>query len=277
MASSAQSSPRSNYVNYQPFRNVPGLFKAIRKREGIQEPVVLKVISNTCDTNERKLLEDAKHPNIISAVETWSTPSCDIVAMPELVGGDVCDWIMQGKVFSWRHVVGFTQQMASALCYLHTELGFVHADVSLENILLIEEEEGRIRFILTDFGLSYPKSARFVCGKEFYAAPEVHDTVRWLGGEYVDVTKIDVFALGICLFTIVFNNYPFLTTSAGKCKGFLFFGQHGLESFLRHCRFPSSSTNRQCISALIEGMLCPSPGARFSMPRVISESNKFVR
>jgi len=116
-------------------------------------------------------------------------------------------------------------QIGSALTCLHS-LGFAHRDVSLENILEMEDRTLR----LIDFGLCKQLSLLnrddglwgriglevqgdqgFLVGKTRYCAPELfiappgvkHTELRY------DAQKADVFGLGICLYVLVYNAFPY--------------------------------------------------------------------
>ncbi|XP_074869956.1 ribosomal protein S6 kinase-related protein isoform X2 [Carettochelys insculpta] len=88
----------------------------------------------------------------------------------------------------------FAAELALALGYLH-DLGIVHRDVKMENILL--DERGHLK--LTDFGLSRQlgrgQRARTICGTLQYMAPEVLS-----GGPYSHAA--DWWSLGVLLFTL---------------------------------------------------------------------------
>ncbi|XP_031324246.1 ribosomal protein S6 kinase-related protein isoform X5 [Camelus dromedarius] len=86
------------------------------------------------------------------------------------------------------------------ISYLH-DLGIIHRDVKMENILL--DERGHLK--LTDFGLSrhLPQGARAytICGTLQYMAPEVLS-----GGPYNHAA--DWWSLGILLFSLATGKFP---------------------------------------------------------------------
>ncbi|XP_074869955.1 ribosomal protein S6 kinase-related protein isoform X1 [Carettochelys insculpta] len=94
----------------------------------------------------------------------------------------------------------FAAELALALGYLH-DLGIVHRDVKMENILL--DERGHLK--LTDFGLSRQlgrgQRARTICGTLQYMAPEVLS-----GGPYSHAA--DWWSLGVLLFTLAAGQFP---------------------------------------------------------------------
>ncbi|XP_064351953.1 ribosomal protein S6 kinase-related protein isoform X3 [Camelus dromedarius] len=94
----------------------------------------------------------------------------------------------------------FAAELVLVLCYLH-DLGIIHRDVKMENILL--DERGHLK--LTDFGLSrhLPQGARAytICGTLQYMAPEVLS-----GGPYNHAA--DWWSLGILLFSLATGKFP---------------------------------------------------------------------
>ncbi|XP_062967611.1 ribosomal protein S6 kinase-related protein [Cynocephalus volans] len=94
----------------------------------------------------------------------------------------------------------FAAELVLVLCYLH-DLGIIHRDVKMENILL--DERGHLK--LTDFGLSrhLPQGARAytICGTLQYMAPEVLS-----GGPYNHAA--DWWSLGVLLFSLATGKFP---------------------------------------------------------------------
>ncbi|XP_029785243.1 ribosomal protein S6 kinase-related protein isoform X3 [Suricata suricatta] len=94
----------------------------------------------------------------------------------------------------------FAAELVLVLCYLH-DLGIIHRDVKMENILL--DERGHLK--LTDFGLSRHLSqgarAYTICGTLQYMAPEVLS-----GGPYNHAA--DWWSLGVLLFCLATGKFP---------------------------------------------------------------------
>jgi len=91
-------------------------------------------------------------------------------------------------------------------CHFH---GFVHRDIKLENILI--DKEFKIR--LVDFGFAGPVKGRedsgllkTKLGTHGHRAPEMYSRKSYEG------KGIDIFALGVSLFMMVYRSYPFINT-----------------------------------------------------------------
>jgi len=86
--------------------------------------------------------------------------------------------------------------------------GYVHRDIKLENICCMESQDGEItRATLIDWEWTTESTQVWtqVLATESYAAPELFKAPN----EYMDLTPADMFAFGVCLYTLLHLNYPF--------------------------------------------------------------------
>jgi len=127
----------------------------------------------------------------------------------ELIGGgELFDFVALGGRLSEPHGRYYFQQLIDGLSYVH-ERGFAHRDLKPENLLL----DTNYVLKITDFGFSAPLAGRNNSGHMntrlgtlAYMAPEIH-----LGHVYKGV-KVDLFAAGIVLFTLLCQRPPFRST-----------------------------------------------------------------
>ena len=179
----------------------------IRFEKHNQRSVAVKTLPNNVNTQlELEILRAAQgHPNIINLVHTEETPDNIILTM-EAYPRTLLDVITDHpEGLPLPRVVRIFRQILDALRHLH-QLGYVHGDVKLENVLIDEADDDHIYLI--DFGMSssyIPGSALFCTnrGSRHYAAPEV-----WLG-QSCEGPEVDVWALGVCLFLMVTSYFPF--------------------------------------------------------------------
>ena len=117
--------------------------------------------------------------------------------------GDIIKNLLEKGTFDESFSCKIFQQIISSLEYLHKN-NICHRDIKPENILLTEKLDAK----LTDFGLSrhFKKNELLnsSCGSPIYAAPEM------LEGKSYDGTKIDIWSLGISLYTMVCGELPFV-------------------------------------------------------------------
>jgi serine/threonine protein kinase len=157
-------------------------------------------------------------------------------------------------------------QMLTAVRQLHN-LGIVHRDLSMENILLTKESDGVLRVKLVDFGMSSIRRvhcSKYI-GKQYCRAPE-----QYTGGSY-DAVLVDDFTMGVLLFILASQEYLWLSTQPGKCTRFEYARQHGLREFLR-LRKPRKVEGETMLEAfspdfidLVEGLVMLRPESRLCL------------
>ncbi|GFH28104.1 protein kinase domain-containing protein [Haematococcus lacustris] len=124
----------------------------------------------------------------------------------------------------------FFQQLVLTLDYCHAK-EVVHRDIKLENVLLDLVPGAPLPLVrLADFGLSRRHNAATPCetyvGTPAYLAPELlqlwmeHGSLALAeqGAVHYDGTKVDVWALGVLLYTLLFKGYPFGCLSSGDLE-----------------------------------------------------------
>eukprot|EP00446_Apocalathium_sp_SHHI-4_P036408 CAMPEP_0177309120 /NCGR_PEP_ID=MMETSP0368-20130122/9120_1 /TAXON_ID=447022 ORGANISM="Scrippsiella hangoei-like, Strain SHHI-4" /NCGR_SAMPLE_ID=MMETSP0368 /ASSEMBLY_ACC=CAM_ASM_000363 /LENGTH=374 /DNA_ID=CAMNT_0018767959 /DNA_START=76 /DNA_END=1201 /DNA_ORIENTATION=+ len=179
----------------------------------------------------------------------------------------------EGDLFSWCHsphvsvpgperetlVRPLARQIIQSLQQLH-DLSIVHGDVSLENILL----SGPLQIQLIDFGKS--STSRFrsgISGKPSYEAPELHT------GQGFDGFLSDAFAVGVTLYALFCNDYPWLSTQPGGSKSFDYFCQNGFRAFIKKRRLWTGIHVEKLLSEpvveLLSGLLNPDPALRLTL------------
>ncbi|XP_042342447.1 ribosomal protein S6 kinase-related protein [Plectropomus leopardus] len=141
-----------------------------------------------------------KHPFIHNLQDCWQTQRHLFIMCDYCSTGDLYTyWLLKGR-FGEDEVRLFAAELGSALGFLH-DLGIMHRDVKMENILL--SDQGHLR--LSDFGLSRRLKrggrAFTICGTILYMAPEVLS-----GGPYNHAA--DWWSLGIMLFSLVTGEFP---------------------------------------------------------------------
>ncbi|XP_029302371.1 ribosomal protein S6 kinase-related protein [Cottoperca gobio] len=141
-----------------------------------------------------------KHPFIHNLQDCWQTQRHLFIMCDYCTTGDLYTyWLLKGQ-FGEDEVCLFAAELGSALGFLH-DLGIIHRDVKMENILL--SDQGHLR--LSDFGLSRRLKrggkAFTICGTIQYMAPEVLS-----GGPYNHAA--DWWSFGIMLFSLVTGEFP---------------------------------------------------------------------
>ncbi|KAK2847455.1 hypothetical protein Q5P01_010454 [Channa striata] len=141
-----------------------------------------------------------KHPFIHNLQDCWQTQRHLFIMCDYCSTGDLHTyWLLKGQ-FREDEVRVLAAELGCALGFLH-DVGIIHRDVKMENILL--SDRGHLR--LSDFGLSHRLNrggrAFTICGTIQYMAPEVLS-----GGPYTQAA--DWWSLGIMLFSLVTGEFP---------------------------------------------------------------------
>ena len=156
-----------------------------------------------------------KHPNIVAFYGAEATPgNTHLALLTEAVlgPGDVpwclstCLSAQQGGIMPEALARQTFVQLAAGLSYAHN-LGVVHRDLTLDNVMVAQAADGRFIVKLVDFGSSknvfssLPSSGRRTDAA--FAAPEVliseHNASRGLPFERVNPLPADCWALGVLL------------------------------------------------------------------------------
>jgi len=174
--------------------------------------------------------------------------------------GDIIKNLLEKGTFDESFSCKIFQQIISSLEYLHKN-NICHRDIKPENILLTEKLDAK----LTDFGLSrYFKKNELLnssCGSPIYAAPEM------LEGKPYDGTKIDIWSLGISLYTMVCGELPFVVEDENDIyilMDKIIKGNYNIPEFL----------SNEC-KDLIKNMLVTDPDKRITLEQI--KNHKWVK
>ena len=107
-------------------------------------------------------------------------------------------------------------QIFEAVEYLHSYKNIIHRDLKAENFVLIIDENNNIEVKIIDFGLAIEKpkndiKLNEIIGTRKYQAPEMI-----MGYEYTE--KVDEWALGVVMFSILTGYEPFRRTGEYKLE-----------------------------------------------------------
>ncbi|XP_067671889.1 testis-specific serine/threonine-protein kinase 2-like [Haliotis asinina] len=166
--------------------------------------VAIKVTDKVrnCVCNETFALKTVKHPNIVDVYAVFETDKYTLTVMELVEGGSLLDLLAQESNLSEQRVKLIFSQLVEAVNACH-QVGIAHRDLKLENVLL--DLDGNIK--LSDFGLCICQDQRVsnnvFCGTVAYSSPEV------LTGRGYDAFKLDIWSLGVILYSLVCGSFPF--------------------------------------------------------------------
>jgi len=156
------------------------------------------------EINIMQQLTKLNNPYIIKLLGFEETSTHFNLLVEYLSGGELVSLILETKGLSEPHAQKLFNQLVSAINTCHQN-SVVHRDIKLQNIML--DEQGNVRLI--DFGLSnFVEVGRYrntFCGTPAYAPPEI------LLGTLYKGPEVDVWSLGVVLYSMLTSEFPFTT------------------------------------------------------------------
>ncbi|XP_055370489.1 MAP/microtubule affinity-regulating kinase 4 isoform X6 [Betta splendens] len=151
---------------------------------------------------EVRIMKTLNHPNIVQLFEVIETDKTLYLIMEYASGGEVFDYLVSHGRMKEVEARAKFRQIVSAVHYCHTK-NIVHRDLKAENLLL--DADANIK--IADFGFSNEftlgNKLDTFCGSPPYAAPELFQ------GKKYDGPEVDVWSLGVILYTLVSGSLPF--------------------------------------------------------------------
>ena len=170
-------------------------------------------------TQEAKAAIRLRHPNIVQIFDFAMNRDGQGMIVMELIRGIDLQRIIQRRPLpEVPLVLEIARQSLRALGYLHQH-GFIHRDVSPDNVMLSEDHEGRPLVKLIDLGIAknldsaddLTTSGTFL-GKFRYASPE-HFGPR--GFDTID-PRSDLYSFGLVLYELLTGTYPLDSDSTSQ-------------------------------------------------------------
>ncbi|KAH8249708.1 hypothetical protein KR032_011643 [Drosophila birchii] len=157
--------------------------------------------------NEAKIMKNLTHPCVVRMHDIVDKPDAVYMVLEFMRGGDLLNRIISKKLLNEETSKLYFYQMCHAVKYLH-DRGITHRDLKPDNVLLETNDEDTLLKV-SDFGLSKfvqkDSVMRTLCGTPLYVAPEVLIT----GGREAYTKKVDIWSLGVVLFTCLSGTLPF--------------------------------------------------------------------
>eukprot|EP01135_Chromosphaera_perkinsii_P001000 Nk52_evm14s156 gene=Nk52_evmTU14s156 len=164
------------------------------------------------------------HPNIAGLIDMFTDSDGVIYLILDLCDGDLLQLVLEKGGIPEAEAKEYFARIVHALHICHTH-NIVHRDVKLENILIANGQSDSSpnsmdgmssgkRLLISDFGLStFYKNAYITkrCGSPLYMAPEMF-------GERGYDFKVDIWSLGVILYSMLSCQTPFKSSKADQYK-----------------------------------------------------------
>ncbi|KAM9842601.1 MAP/microtubule affinity-regulating kinase 3a isoform 12-T12 [Aulostomus maculatus] len=214
MRSRSSEEPQQPHVgNYRLLKTIgKGNFAKVKLARHILtgREVAIKIIDKTqLNPNslqklfrEVRIMKILNHPNIVKLFEVIETERTLYLVMEYASGGEVFDYLVAHGRMKEKEARAKFRQIVSAVQYCHQK-HIVHRDLKAENLLL----DADMNIKIADFGFSNEftlgNKLDTFCGSPPYAAPELFQ------GKKYDGPEVDVWSLGVILYTLVSGSLPF--------------------------------------------------------------------
>ncbi|XBW34726.1 hypothetical protein QEN19_000293 [Hanseniaspora menglaensis] len=178
--------------------------KTVAKASIAQEKTRKKLLS------EIQIHRGVSHNNIVQFVECFEDNTNVYMILEMCSRGSLMDLMKTKKIILEQDAKNMTVQICAGIKYLHQE-GIIHRDLKLGNVFFNEDYVLKIG----DFGLAalVGRNKKYtVCGTPNYIAPEVLTGSKTTGHSF----EVDVWAIGIMMYAMVFGKPPFQCKEVNK-------------------------------------------------------------
>ena len=147
-------------------------------------------------------------PHIVDVEQMTQTEDRHLILVMEYISGGDLSKLMESRELTVEEVIEYGRQIAVGLQAAH-QAGLVHRDIKPQNVLIGEDEAGRVRLKLIDFGiaadqLSRQQTSTMLSGSVGYAAPE-----QWLKAGKDLTGRTDLYALGATMYRMLTGQMPY--------------------------------------------------------------------
>uniref|UniRef100_A0A6Q2YKU4 MAP/microtubule affinity-regulating kinase 3 n=1 Tax=Esox lucius TaxID=8010 RepID=A0A6Q2YKU4_ESOLU len=223
--------------------------------------VAVKIIDKTQlnPTSLQKLFREVRimkilnHPNIVKLFEVIETEKTLYLIMEYASGGEVFDYLVAHGRMKEKEARAKFRQIVSAVQYCHQKR-IVHRDLKAENLLL----DADMNIKIADFGFSneFTLGSKLdtFCGSPPYAAPELFQ------GKKYDGPEVDVWSLGVILYTLVSGSLPFDGQNLKELRERVLRGKYRIPFYM----------STDCEN-LLKKLLVLNPGKRGSLEQIMRD------
>lgn len=229
-----------------------GGFSQVYLAESVQHKfnVAIKILSrDESYVDETELLENIDSPFVVKIFDVFKHEGRKCIMMEYVEGQTLYDLVNKKHGMSEDDARPIFLQMCLAVLALHKK-NIVHRDIKCENAII--DVDGALRLIDFGFARNTQPLMTTYCGSPSYVAPEL--VLRRLY-----TSEIDVWAMGVVLYTILTGNHPFISDNIQE----LF-----TKILKEEPLYPDSMSNDA--KDLLKGLLNKFPSKRLTIDKIIS-------
>lgn len=171
-----------------------------------------KIVSNSKNSKYFEDINKLKSKNIVEYYKHINFKNIGCIIMEFAKFGDLENFqkiLNKKRHFSETLLAFIAKQILNGLYILH-QSKIIHMDIKPQNILIDE----KLNFKITDFSVSfsyqnYNRNQKILLplsGTNLYMSPEI---LFRLQIDYEDCCKIDIFSLGVVLYNLAFEKFPY--------------------------------------------------------------------
>ena len=213
---------KGNFAKVKLARHIPTgkqvAVKIIDKTQ-LNDKVLRKV------SREVGIMKMLDHPNIVKLYQVIETETTLYLVMEYASGGEIFDYVVHHGRMKEKEARAKFRQIVYAVQYCHQKR-IIHRDLKAENLLL----DGQMNIKIADFGFSteFTVGSKLdtFCGSPPYAAPELFQ------GKKYDGPEVDVWSLGVVLFTLISGALPFDGVTLPELKQKILLGKYPVPFFM---------------------------------------------
>jgi serine/threonine protein kinase len=171
--------------------------------------------------NERKLLIQLDHPNIINLYSMIEVNTIDCLVFEYCSERSLTDVVEAYGPIQPPQLYNYCFQILSAIENIH-QIQIAHGDINHSNILLNSYD----RIKVTDFGISQKiteNSKSEFHGSKMLSSPEI-----WMKVDDYDRFLADIYSLGVTFYYMTEGKYPFNTSDSSELRASIVIGNFDL-------------------------------------------------
>ncbi|MDP2436556.1 MAG: protein kinase [archaeon] len=162
--------------------------------------------------SEIKIHRSLHHPSVIRLDEVFEDANFVYILLEPCPHKTLLEMLRARLHVSEAEVRYWVFHVLDGIDYIHSQ-SVIHRDLKPGNIMIGLDAEGNVRPKIGDFGLATmlgtpDERKKTVCGTPNYIAPEI-----LYNGELGHSFEVDVWSLGVIMFTLLFGKPPFETTA----------------------------------------------------------------